>query len=327
MTLKLSHSKVKTWRRCHRAYHYKYTEKLRKKTKARPLMMGSLIHEVLELELQGKPFEHIFNKYQKEIRSIFEEERAEFDLDSVVPNARIIMDGYLKFYKQDPVEYLAIEKEVQAELIPGVIVEGKIDGIVRKKSDGRVFIFERKTCKQMPKEDVRLSDIQSVIYYWLLPASGYRRKLDGIMWDYVRSKPPTVPELLKKGSLSLANIETTPEVYLEAIKKHKLKPQDYAEMLKKLELKRSQFFKRVPLPYSNTLRDNIVSDLKDTAKEILTFGEVLKDRNLGRDCSWCEFYSLCQSELRGLDSDFIRRKEYEVKKREEIEKTNPNDEE
>ena len=43
--LKISNSKISTWRKCHRAYHYKYNLKLRPKKKGAALRRGSIIHE------------------------------------------------------------------------------------------------------------------------------------------------------------------------------------------------------------------------------------------------------------------------------------------
>ena len=45
--MKVSQSKIKTWRQCKRAYWFKYVENLRKKTKSRPLEFGTIVHEML----------------------------------------------------------------------------------------------------------------------------------------------------------------------------------------------------------------------------------------------------------------------------------------
>jgi hypothetical protein len=35
-------------------------------------------------------------------------------------------------------------------------------------------------------------------------------------------------------------------------------------------------------------------------------------RSPTRECSWCEYYRICNAELRGLDHKFIRESEYKV---------------
>ena len=38
------------------------------------------------------------------------------------------------------------------------------------------------------------------------------------------------------------------------------------------------------------------------------------NRTVTRECKSCEFYSLCQTEFRGLDASFIRKTEYQTQK-------------
>lgn len=58
-----------------------------------------------------------------------------------------------------------------------------------------------------------------------------------------------------------------------------------------------------------------MEDTTSTAIEILNHGHQLKDRNLGRDCSWCSYKSICQAELMGLDVDYIIKADYEIKEK------------
>ena len=46
--LKISNSKISTWRKCHMAYHYKYHDHLRPKRKGIALRRGSIINETIE---------------------------------------------------------------------------------------------------------------------------------------------------------------------------------------------------------------------------------------------------------------------------------------
>ncbi len=44
----VSHSKIKLGRRCLKAYKYRYIDKIQKRVKARPLIIGTLVHSCLE---------------------------------------------------------------------------------------------------------------------------------------------------------------------------------------------------------------------------------------------------------------------------------------
>src|SRR5690606_18185499 len=131
---------------------------------------------------------------------------------------------------------------------PGkVTFTGKIDAVA-ETPDSRVWLTEHKTHQRFPDEHVRFSNFQAVMYCWVLPEIGFPSP-DGVLWDYIRTKPPTVPDLLVNGGLSKRkNIDTTPEVYLKAIKEHGLNPADYQDMLELLKGKEESFYKRVFLP-------------------------------------------------------------------------------
>ena len=137
------------------------------------------------------------------------------------------------------------------------------------------------------------------------------KKADGVLWDYIRSTSPSIPRLLKSGELSQAAIDTLPEIYLKAIKENRLNPRDYQEKLKELEGNRSSFFQRVFMPTCSELSKQLLSETVETAKEMQERGEKDCTRNLTRDCSWCEYESLCRAELTGIDADFIRKREFE----------------
>lgn len=170
-------------------------------------------------------------------------------------------------------------------------------------------VLTHNTHKVLPDEDARFSDIQTVLYYWALRETG--EQVDGVMWDYLRTKPPAVPEKLVKGGLSRrANIDTDYETYLKAITDNGLNPDDYQDMLDKV--KGNTFFKRIYLPKPNEqLVQSVVNDFFDTAEEIQNSKSSV--RNLTKDCKMCSYFSICGEEVRGLDSSFTRKQLFVVK--------------
>jgi hypothetical protein len=318
---KVSHSKVKTWRSCRKQYHYKYVRKLRRKVKARALQFGSFVHEAIEEYQKNGKFKETVKRFNKEIGKVFEEERIEFGLDRLVEEGTTVVLGYVDLYKNDGLKYRAVELEINVPLADGVVFTGKVDAIVEDAS-GDLWLFERKTCKKIPEEDIRLTDIQTVLYFWatenLKIKSGNRvfrlGNIRGIIWDYVRSKAPSIPGLNKNGEMSRAAVDTTWEVYRAELVKAGLDPDDYEDMRERLAGKEDSFFRRIKLPFSKTMRDMVLDDFRSTSIEMKALHEVSQDRNLGWGCQHCEFKNLCIAELRGADTELMLKKDYEVRK-------------
>lgn len=316
---RISFSKAKTWRRCHKQFDYKYNQRLERKRKAAPLLRGSILHEMLDarakmlMKQKTVTPTSVLKRYEKEFRQLFLEERDQYgDFISDIQRA---FDTYCRSYPDDSFEYLGVEEELILDLAPGIQFIGYIDKRIRDKKRKLKYVVDHKTHRNIPDEEARFADLQMVFYVWGHNKKNPKDQVDGIVWDYIRTKPPTIPEQLKSGELSQrANIDTDVYTYKAEIDRLKLDPKPYMEFLKKLGERRNSFVERVFLPSPPKIMiDTAVSDLVSTAEQIRDFGSKLKDRNSSKDCSWCTFYNLCQAEMRGLDSDFIRKADFTVR--------------
>lgn len=305
--LKVSHSRVKLWRKCKHAYNYRYVQKLRKRIKAHALNVGIIFHDCIEAWALGKSYKPVLKKYDQEMKNLFQGEREEFQ--DAFDLAKGMVDGYTSYYEVD--DYVAVELEVNIPLTDDIDYIGYIDALVNK--DGGLWLMERKTCKNFLGDDFTSMDIQTVLYRWALPQMGYEVPR-GIIWDMAKKKLPVQPQLLAKGGLSKnSKIDTTYELYSQAIEDNDLDPDDYSDMLEMLKTKENNFQRRVSLPFSKLMEDQVMKDFKETAIEIKILGETLTNRNLGRDCSWCDYKDLCHAELKGLDTNFIIKKDFTTK--------------
>lgn len=313
----VSQSKIKCWRKCKRSYYYRYILNITKKRKAVPLQIGSMVHESLEILYSKGDLDRYFRGCQKKLKNLFKEERIEYE--EIINLSRLMVEGYRDNYiigKEYKVLGVEVPLIVPIPKVKKISLDLKIDVVLQDK-DKNIWLMEHKTCKNMPSESTRMSDIQTVIYKWAyFKSTGIKPK--GIIWDYLRKKIPSKPKLLKNGTLSKSkNIDTTKKVYLKSIEENRLDKKDYLEILKSLEGNEEKFFRRIKMPVSDKLEKEVLSDFIETVEEIVEEGETKKARNLTFNCDNCEYFELCQSELRGLDTGFLIKKLYTERKKED----------
>lgn len=309
-----SQSEIKLSRKCRKAHWYRYGERLARRRPNRPALVGTILHEMLDAKVKGgagAPWA-VLEKYRVQYAKLFREEQEEFG--DIPQLAKAIYKGYWRRWKDSGLVFLESEVEFRIELAPKIELVGFIDKIAE---DRLRFVTDHKFHKNLPGPDDRFSDIQTVLYFWVWNElhTGRGNRVDGILWDYGRMKAPAVPEVLKRGGLSKrANIDTDVHTYREALRKNGIPEKGYRDILKKLEGKDRTFFERVPLPApSKHLIKEVVADARESAiqakKDLDKGGKVPRSMS-GFNCKGCEFRPLCEAEVRGLDSKFIRKKEY-----------------
>ena len=196
----ISFSKAKLWKRCKMAFNYKYFQRLVKRKKALPLLIGTAVHSVLEEYSEGRDPQVPMDQFRKEFNKLFNEEKAM--LGDLPAELQGIMENYFIKYQNDGLVYPIRRHGISSELPVKVDLDNNTQyiGYVDKfpqDAEGRNWVMDHKTCKSVPDEASRFADTQLVLYVELLPMLGYP-KPDGVIWDYIRKKAPTVPELLKK---------------------------------------------------------------------------------------------------------------------------------
>lgn len=309
---RVSQSKVKTWRRCHYAYHLRYVEELRKIKKSRPLQFGTMVHRMLEVEAEGDDPMEALNEYAEENSKMFKAEREEYG--EIVDDVRQIMTEYFSYYPPKNLKFerrngKSGEHEFEIEILPDVIWNGKIDA-TGKTPNKLKWIVERKTFSRKPDEFTRWSSIQSATYLQAVDMMGWG-SYDGMCWDYIRSKPPARPGLLKDGKISFKNIDTLPITVRETAKELGLKPKDYKPLLIKAEERLPDWFERVHTPVDRGVVNGLFDDFVFSIKEMVAGHGKVKDKNIERHCMWCDYNSICSAELQSLDVDYVRQKEFE----------------
>lgn len=322
----ISFSEVGSYRRCPKAWEYRYLKRIKRRFKGVRLLRGEILHEMLNAYVNQRiikgytgndPWD-VLDEYADKFGAYFEEEK---DMHGdIIGDCGTIFEGYLRKYRRDPLTYEASEIKIEIDLSKlgsgaiNVTFIGFIDKIARDKQKRR-WIIDHKFLKSIPTADDQFSELQLLLYFWALGMQDPKGKLDGVCWDYARAKAPTEPDVLKSGELSKRkNLDCDPYTYLKVIRRERLDAKQYVDMLEMLAGKEDTFFERVFLPKPST--DMIIEVVNDFLQ---TTAEIQAKRDDGRcarsmssfNCNTCEFRQLCEAEVRGLDSDYIMKAEYE----------------
>lgn len=326
-------SRLKTWRRCHRLYNYRYRQFLVRRAPRVQLLRGSILHEMLDahvknciskmtLDLGLKAAAEVLRRYEKEYGKLFKEQQDEYG--DLIGDCRQLFSNYVETYSDDRMQVIASEQTIRFELIPGKVeFKCTVDRVMMdsSKPKRRRWLLDTKSHKNLPGEDARFYDLQlGVLYFWAWNRENRRRPADGIIWDYIRTKLPSTPEVLQSGKLSQrANIDTTYAHAAETVRDHCNRtgesPKAYAKWLESLKGREEKFLKRVFLPSPpRVMIDTLVDEMKSTALEIHMAPDRDERSIIGgpMGCSSCEFRDLCMAELRGQDANFIRQSEFKV---------------
>lgn len=327
----ISHSFLETAQRCAKKLEYRYVRGYQVKVGDTKPERGTWIHELLAayyLALKSKHpdpikvarFRHA--KYKADFwDQLWDEEKEQLGED-MPDTAWGIFERYVKHYAnvdQAWRKIIFVEKAIKVP-IPGLPVpfNFKCDLVVLDEM-GFVWIIDHKVVGSIPNEDSRAIDPQGARYVLamqhVLESKNIRVKGIGMIYDYIRDRLPTVPQLLKSGDrLSVAKIDTDVETYMAAIKAHGFDPADYKDKLDDIARNGTPFFERWAVPKSDERLYQERLNMQALANEYVP-KKFFYPRHLNRyQCPWdCEFRDLCLAELEGADISHILKDRFIVK--------------
>ena len=318
-TFNVSQSKVMQWRRCRLQFHFANIRNLSPKVKARPLYFGTVVHRMLQATANDKDPRAALAEIAHQDEKLFRDEREVFN--RLIEDIAFIMRAYKKFWTDQPLHFVTIDKRnaelpFEVKVDDAITCKGTMDGIVQHKKMN--WLLEHKTHREFPNDDHRWANIQGAVYVTVAKLLGWPSKakqLQGVCWNYIRSKEPTRPKLLKKtGKLSeAAACDTLPEVVLDVLEEHKLNPKDYVDYLALQESNLGTWFQRVFQPVQLDVVQKMWDEFMQTAREMADYyGRTSQPppRTIDLHCRWCPFEKICRAELQGSDVDWVIEKEY-----------------
>ena len=300
--MRITNSQAKTFLRCSQQYDYKFSRLLTPRRVGLPLKRGSWLHELLETHYAGGDWKDKHKELTKEFMKLFEEEREYYgDLPTICKN---IMLAYLYRWRDEDSEWTVIETErkFEVELPKGNTLVFKVDAII--EDDYGRWLVEHKSHKTIPNDNYRFIDIQSARYVWGLNQLGW--DIQGVIWNYIRTKEPTKPPQLKRGGISMARkYDTELFTFLRALREYGLNPADYRDKILTLK-NHSTYFRRERVPKPPHVIETLVKEIDYTASKIERGYRPV--RSIERGCLFaCDYLELCMTELYGGDAQQVER--------------------
>lgn len=322
-----THSMLKTFRRCPKQAEFKYVHRLKPKLIGKPLSKGKWMHSLLEAHHSGQDWREIHRKLSIQFNEMFDEEK-DFYGDMPTECERLML-SYIWHYKFEPWKILETEMTLEAELPDGAILRGRIDALI--ENEFGLWVVDHKNMKTLPDHNFRILDGQSALYLWL--AIRNKIPVEGFIWNYLRTKAPTLPKVVYKGKpaqrLSSRAIETDYPTYITELKRLKeeeglritaeykahaarLKAQRY----KHGEPQTSSFFRRDILEKQPHMLRRVALENFTTHKRMHSYDFSDPDkveRVIERSCGFsCSYIDICTSQLMGGNIRTLVKQNYRV---------------
>lgn len=312
--LRLSNSSIKAVLRCEQLYEYKYVQELQPKRVALPLKKGSWVHLLLQAKYVDGAWQKVHEKLTRQFSALWDEEKEYYgDLPA---QTQTIMEGYDWHWRDDAKIWTIKETELPIEVPLGKswLYVGKIDVVAERERE--LWLWDHKTFRgKAPSSDYRTLDPQSALYDWAYEKiTG--RKPAGFLFNYLRTKLPTEPKLLKKGNGQLsraAKIDTNYYTLLRFLKQNKLEPQNYRQELAAAKARDSLFYDRVEIPKPTAVIRSLLLDIQETVPRVRELHEGRRPvRTLTIDCVRCSYHLLCLTEMTGGSGEYIKKQDFRV---------------
>lgn len=348
--LAVSLSAVNAYRECQQLYYYQYVERLRRKDRAAAPELGTILHDYLSIYYKGlqigqKPEQShaeaalVFEaKYGPELKrtsryliSIGAKEQAKEIAGLTAKAARIAQRYFDTHGRQDAQDYkiLLVEEFLSIPMFKGrAVSNGRLDLLTQHRKSGLVHIWEHKSTEHVPNLLQRLRDLQTALYLRKIQRMEIAPHIDSVMWNYIRTTEPTVPDLLKpkkRGGIELPpeltrrkNLDSTWQTYLASIEQHGLNPADYEEQrLRLLDREETIFFPRhdqVILSNVDVLFRDYLRSVREIAESRRAWASQEREpvRSLSLRCNYCSMAPLCTAAIIVGDESDVKASRYTV---------------
>lgn len=324
---KFSQSKLKTFRRCPKQYHYKYVDRLRSRRSTPKPSFGTLFHTLIAGYhiARGVSVGSLRSKPEISIRGVTDKVESclsipavsyEDIIDLVIPVYKQVFfdnlwpdvveefnetyDGdfigqcvsvFRAFIEQAP--HTHVDNPVYVEYpISNELFEGVVD-LVYETPEGFVQRDYKTSNGYLSiSYDEAVTNVQHILYSTMLPVDIIRSE-----YLYISTKlPGKEPRTNKDGSLSAASRQPWFSSKADIDPELQCRVND------------EKFWYLHEVPITEQLQHNLIADAHATIEDI---GNKRSPRTLTYSCKFdCPYTELCTQELLGYDTTLLRREKY-----------------
>ena len=281
---KYSHSALKVFQRCQKRWSYLYIDRIVPKVTPKALAEGIELHDALADYSKG-----------------------------TIKDAPEWLYRYNKKWFDDDLDWgiLAVEEEMEF-YIGDYAVVFKADLII--EVNGEVWIVDHKTTANIPDEwdPYNMSDFQHLLYIRGVEQV-LERPVAGFMFNYIRTKPPAQPKLIKDGSriADVRRVDTDYDTLKGYAEAHgQMGDPDLQERLRILKHSPDKFFQRHWLPINRAAVDKALDDVFDVLEQMAKSEDwntyprhVVAAWGGSSSCARCPYQPLCHAELLGINPE------------------------
>jgi len=299
-----------------------------------PFFTGRAIHEALEAyysegaDLIEFADQWILNEVQQmgtlwaqEIQKVNEEIHL---INGMLRHYQLWVEKHTGRFADSNLQFLAMETDFRVPLrnLNGnksnrVFFAGRFDGVVMTMDDGQFWLWETKTARSIKSLVDTLSLDEQCGAYIFAAEQIFDVTIAGVLYNIMRKKIPTEPDVLQNGLLSKrASMDTTADAYLDAVRRNHpdFTKEDilehYGDFLQSLLAKGNTFFARIPIYRTQSEVDNLAINLWYTALEMVRPSTPIYPAPSWAACNFCRFRAPCVVMNAGGDVESVLASEY-----------------
>jgi len=211
----ISNSELSTFKECRRRWYLQYVRCLvkRREEPTGPARLGTRIHGCLANFYEGGALafispEDVLAEHEGWIQRDLEDfPEREDDILKEAELSRIMLEGYFPWLEEEGADeglsVSGVERPLEYEILPGVILQGKLDVRVVREVDGARMVLDHKTVQNFT-DPMRLLPLDEQVKTYLLlerltalREGRAEERIDGAIWNMLRkvkrtatAKPP-----------------------------------------------------------------------------------------------------------------------------------------